>query len=199
VLDILETAYGDVGLVVGYYPDTMVDTILYTEQQFFDVTRSPAWAGGIFDGKVRLPVAGTEPDPKDLRRIVTHEYTHAALTLATLPAVLPTWFQEGVAMNLEGGDRMPWARMRAARLRAPVPLEALTDSFLGLGQSDAEGAYAESYLVVRSLLDRFGPFRLADLVARLRKTPFDEAFQEVYGEAPDQTLARSLEGLVRPG
>jgi len=199
ILDILEDAYSSVGLALGQYPDKVVDTILYTEQQFFDVTQSPAWAGGVFDGKVRLPVAGTEPDPKDLRRIVTHEYVHAALTLATAPRVVPTWFQEGVAMNLEGGDRMAWARMRAARRHAPVPLVALTDSFMGLGKSDAETAYAESYLLVRSLLDRFGNFRLADLVARARTTPFDEAFEEVYGEAPDQALARALEGLVRPG
>jgi tetratricopeptide (TPR) repeat protein len=199
ILDILEDAYSSVGLALGQYPDQTVEAILYTREQFFDVTQTPSWAGGIFDGKVRLPVAGTEPDPEDLRRIVTHEYTHAALTLATLPAVLPTWFQEGVAMNLEGGERMPWARARAARRATPVPLEALTGSFLGLGQSDAEGAYAESYLVVHSLLDRFGPFPLADLVARLRKTPFDQAFRAVYGEAPEQTLARALGDLVRPG
>jgi tetratricopeptide (TPR) repeat protein len=199
ILDILEDAYASVGLALGQYPDRMVDTILYTEQQFFDVTQSPAWAGGIFDGKVRLPVAGTEPDPADLERIVTHEYVHAALTLATAPSVVPTWFQEGVAMNLEGGDRMAWARARAARRLTPVPLEALTDSFMGLGQSDAEAAYAESYLLVRSLLERFGTFRLADLVARARRTPFGDAFREVYGEAPDQALARALEGLVRSG
>lgn len=199
ILDILEDAYASVGLALGQYPDKVVETILYTQQQFFDVTQSPAWAGGIFDGKVRLPVAGTEPDPADLRRIVTHEYVHAAIALATAPAVAPTWFHEGVAMNLEGGNRMPWARARAARLRAPVPLVTLTESFMGLGQSDAEGAYAESYLVVHSLLDRFGSFPLADLVARLRTTPFDRAFREVYREAPDETLARALEGLVRPG
>lgn len=199
ILDILEDAYSNVGLALGQYPDKVVDTILYTEQQFFDVTQSPAWAGGIFDGKVRLPVAGTEPDPDELRRIVTHEYVHAALTLATLPAVLPTWFQEGVAMNLEGGDRMAWARMRAARRTTPVPLVALTDSFLGLGKSDAEAAYAESYLLVHSLLDRFGTFRLADLVTRARNQSFDTAFREVYGESADQALARAMEGLVQPG
>jgi len=199
ILDILEDAYSSVGLALGQYPDQVIDTILYTEKQFFDVTQTPAWAGGIFDGKVRLPVAGTEPNPEELRRIVTHEYVHAAIVQATFPAVVPTWFHEGVAMNLEGGDRMAWARARVARRVKPVPLAALTDSFMGLGQSDAEAAYAESYLVVRSLLDRFGTFRLADLVGRLKTTPFDDAFVQVYGEAPDQVLARAVEGLVRPG
>ena len=32
--------------------------VLYSKEQFRDVTQSPSWAGGLYDGRIRLPVAG---------------------------------------------------------------------------------------------------------------------------------------------
>jgi tetratricopeptide (TPR) repeat protein len=191
ILSDLENAYASVGLALGYYPDTVVETVLYTEQAFFDVTQSPQWAGGIFDGTVRLPVAGAPPPREELRRIVTHEYTHAAMALLLGSAKVPTWLHEGVAMNLEGSDHTHWVDM-AHSGRTPLSAARLTGPFLGLSKVQADTAYAESYLLVRSLVERFGQFRLADLLEATRDLPFEDAFRDVYGETPSAALDRAL-------
>ena len=48
--------------------------ILYSNQQFRDITRAPAWAGGGYDGRIRLPVSGALRSPQSLDRVVIHEY-----------------------------------------------------------------------------------------------------------------------------
>src|ERR1043165_6925285 len=44
------------GSLGEYPPDTIA--VLYTEQQFRDVTRAPKWSGGAYDGRIRIPVPG---------------------------------------------------------------------------------------------------------------------------------------------
>src|SRR5262249_46710062 len=48
---------------LGEYPPDTIVAVLYTEQQFRDVTRAPAWAGGQYDGRIRIPVAGASRQP----------------------------------------------------------------------------------------------------------------------------------------
>lgn len=192
ILGILERAYSSVGLTLGYYPDRVVDAVLYTRQDFFDVTRTPGWAGGIFDGTVRLPVAGKAPPAEELERVVTHEYVHAAMAHLLGWSQVPVWLHEGVAMNLEGGDRRGWAVTVRRAHPSAIPLARVTGSFLGMSRTEADAAYAESYLLVRSLIDRFGPFRLADLLKACRDRPFEAAFSATYRETPDDALARAL-------
>src|ERR1043165_6335217 len=43
---------------LGEYPPDTIVAVLYTEQQFRDVTRAPKWSGGAYDGRIRIPVAG---------------------------------------------------------------------------------------------------------------------------------------------
>jgi tetratricopeptide (TPR) repeat protein len=199
ILDILERAYSSVGLALGYYPDSVIDAVLYTQQAFFDVTQTPGWAGGIFDGTVRLPVAGAVPPPEELERVVTHEYTHAAMVHELGKAQVPVWLHEGVAMNLEGGDRRGWAAHVRRGHPATLPLGRIAGSFLDMSRGEADAAYAESYLLVRSLIDRFGQFRLADLIQACRTQPFEQAFIATYGEHPDDALDRAVADLGRSG
>ena len=192
VLDMLEAAYSSVGLALGYYPEDVIETILYTKQAFRDVTRTPTWAGGLYDGKVRLPISGADQNPDSLRRVVTHEYTHAAVTAMLDGATIPTWLHEGVALNLEQSRLDGWARRILARQRTALPLSMLSRSFLGLSADQADHAYAQSYVMVKSMIDRFGMYRLADLLNEAGSGPIADAFLRVYGERPEAILARSL-------
>ena len=45
-LDSLDRAYWRVGQVLGTYPTDPIPVVLYTAEQFRDITRSPAWAAG---------------------------------------------------------------------------------------------------------------------------------------------------------
>ena len=45
VADMLESAYWRIGGALGAYPNDVVQVVLYTSEQFRDITQSPAWAG----------------------------------------------------------------------------------------------------------------------------------------------------------
>ena len=196
VLDHLEAAYAAVGLSLGYYPDEVIEAVLYTEQQFFDVTRSPAWARGIYDGKVRLPISGADQDPRKLERVVHHEYVHAAVQTQLPRVTLPTWLHEGLAMNLEGTELDRWARTLWTESAPRPSLARLSRPFLKLSQDEADLAYAQSYVFVKSLFDRFGAYRVADFLRALERGTFARVFLEAFGEKPEQALERATRDFL---
>ena len=95
-LQMLEAAYWRIGTSLSSYPSSSMTVVLYSQEQFRDITRSPQWAGGVFDGKIRVPVRGALERPDEFQRVLTHELTHALIwTLA--PRGVPTWLNEGLA------------------------------------------------------------------------------------------------------
>ena len=57
---LLEEAYFKVGADLGFYPDDKVEAVIYSREQFRDVTWSPSWAGAIYDGRIKIPAGGAE-------------------------------------------------------------------------------------------------------------------------------------------
>jgi Tfp pilus assembly protein PilF len=161
VLRILEDAYSEVGRQLSFYPDHEVAVILYSGEQFRDVTDAPGWSGGIFDGKIRLPIGGIERESPGLRRLLYHEYTHAVIRSIT-PRV-PAWLNEGVAQYCEGReiDSSVRGQLRALARQGKLPsLKSLEGPFLGLGGAQANAAYLLSLSAVRHMGDQFGFYRV---------------------------------------
>ncbi len=152
---VLEVAYSRIGGKLNAFPGNAIPVILYTEQRFHDVTRSPAWAGGVFDGRIRLAVGGALSDPASLDRVVVHELAHAFVQHIA-PRGVPTWLHEGLAVYFEQGDES-WIdeELRAAR-RLPS-LASLDSGFGNLTAADASLAYAQSAAAARALTNRLGP------------------------------------------
>lgn len=149
----LDAAYVRAGGALNTYPPETVTAILYTKQQFHDITRSPTWAAAAYDGRIRIPVAGALKNPAELDRVVTHEFVHA-LIQQMFPRI-PYWLNEGLATYLEPGDHAGLtARLRASGAR--IPLGELDDAFRTADGDEARLAYAESYLGARVLADRLG-------------------------------------------
>jgi hypothetical protein len=115
---ILEAAYWRIGTALYTYPADVITVVLYTREQFRDVTRSPEWAGGAFDGRIRVPVLGALQNIKEFERVLTHEFTHA-LVRSIAPRGVPTWLNEGLAVLFEGSNL---ARREQQFLQAPEPL-----------------------------------------------------------------------------
>jgi hypothetical protein len=136
------------------YPPESVTAILYTRQQFHDITKSPAWAAASYDGRIRIPVMGALTRGTELDRIVTHEFVHAVIH-QTYPRI-PFWLNEGLATYLEPTDHA-WltARLRAAD--GMIPLARLDVAFATADGGEALLAYAESYVGARVLAERLGP------------------------------------------
>jgi Peptidase MA superfamily len=153
VARVLEDGYTRIGKTLNSYPSGTTTVILYTNREFQDVTRSPAWATGRYDGRIRVAVGNALQSPYELDRIVTHELVHAIVASAA-PRGVPAWLNEGLAAYLESTDRS-WA---AATLRGatPLSLETLITGFSGLDEQNAIVAYAESAIAAEILCTRLG-------------------------------------------
>jgi hypothetical protein len=173
VSEMLESIYWQVGGAIGAYPPNVLTVVLYSKEQFRDVTQSPSWAGGLFDGRIRVPVAG-RIDGRELRRVLAHEFTHAVVK-SLAPRGVPQWLSEGLAVLMEqaGGP----ARPLAADTPVP-PLSRLEGSFEKLSPDEARSAYAASAAATQALLDRGGPMVIYNLLTNLGNgMRFDEAFE----------------------
>jgi len=175
-VDALEAAYWRIGTALLAYPPTVITVVLYTDEQFRDVTRSPAWAGGVFDGKIRVPMRGALNDPRQLEKVLAHEFTHA-LVKSLAPRGVPTWVDEGLAVVFEMGD-LKWAERLARQTPSLVPLPRLHDGFLSVPAEQVPLAYAESALAVRMLIERGGIPALTALLQDLAEgQEFTQAFE----------------------
>jgi tetratricopeptide (TPR) repeat protein len=170
VLRILEDAYSEVGRSLSYYPEQEIQVILYSGQQFKEVTEAPGWSGGLFDGKIRLPIGGIEKETPGLRSLLFHEYTHAVVRAITLRC--PTWLNEGLAQYFEGRqiDSHQQEALKKFAQAGKLPLLTnLEGSFTGLGTSQAQAAYLFSLSSVRYMIDSFGMYRVKDVLDGLAR------------------------------
>lgn len=174
-LQSLDRAYWRIGQELGTFPNEPIRVVLYTTEQFRDVTRSPSWAAAAYDGTIRVPMRGALDDPKELDRVLAHEFTHALIrTLAARN--VPTWLNEGIAAALEAGD-LDWANKFQEQTRK-VPLRALQSGFGRFTGDQAALAYAASARAARRLLDEAGGFAVANLLRDLGAgVAFDAAFE----------------------
>ncbi len=176
---ILEAAYVRIGTSLYTYPTDVITVVLYTREQFRDVTQSPDWAGGSFDGRIRVPVMGALQNLAEFERVLAHEFTHA-LVRSVAPRGVPFWFNEGLAVNFEKAD-LSKETGQVQEATALLPLGRLEKSFAGLDKKQATLAYAQSAVTVRSLIERAGGSAIANVLADLgNNVPFAQAFERHF-------------------
>ncbi|MGH9411806.1 MAG: tetratricopeptide repeat protein [Vicinamibacterales bacterium] len=149
----LEAAYVRVGAALGAYPPETITAILYTREQFHDITKSPSWAAAAYDGRIKIPVMGALKTPAELDRIVTHEFTHAVVH--QLYPGIPDWLNEGLATFMEPADHR-WLTARLKGADWMIPMSKLNQAFRTPDANEASVAYAESYVGTKVLAERLG-------------------------------------------
>lgn len=180
----LDNAYANVGRELGFFPKDRIQVILYDTDEFSASVRSDSWAGGVFDGKIRIPVGDFESEKARLRRVIRHEYTHAVVF--RVAPQCPTWLNEGLAQLLEGVDAKGVERRLKAQRGSLLPPGRLKKSFHGLDARQARLAYDMSYSMTKSLRDRHGSNRLAQFLKESGRRPdameseFQRFFQKKY-------------------
>jgi tetratricopeptide (TPR) repeat protein len=174
VASVLESEHARLATIFDKTPPAPVTVVLYTNQTFHDLTRSPAWAAGHYDGRIRVAVGG-EFSSSDLDRLLAHELVHAFVA-ASASRRVPAWLDEGLATYLQSTDRN-WIPAVLHGAEA-LPFEALTRGFSGLDERAALVAYAESATAVEILHARLGSKigRFASLIGD--GTPLDRALLE---------------------
>ncbi|WP_051361159.1 peptidase MA family metallohydrolase [Desulfuromonas sp. TF] len=184
VLEVLESAYSQIGNDLNFYPDTVVPVLLYTERDFAEITRSPDWAGGLYDGKIRIPVGGVSHMNPQLKAVLFHEYSHVAVHFLT-SGRCPVWLNEGLAQIAERRHHDPPLRALAAAVEEDRPLafEPLEKSFAGLSREEAQLAYEQSYSLTAYMVEQYHWYKMAELLAALGEgLPMGEAVSAVLGE-----------------
>lgn len=174
-LESLNRAFWRISEIFGAFPTRSIPVVLYSGEQFRDITRSPQWAAAAFDGIIRIPMRGAGEQGEDLDRVLAHEFAHALIrSLATRG--LPTWLNEGLASVLEGDD-LSWTDTPMSAVSTTPSLKVLSGSFGKLGGRDAQVAYAASARAAKRLLDEAGGVAIANLLRDLGEgVEFEAAF-----------------------
>lgn len=173
---ILETAYTQIGTALYTYPTDVITVVLYTREQFRDITQSPEWAGGAFDGRIRVPVRGALQNQAEFERVLRHEFTHA-LIHSIAPRGVPYWLDEGLAVHFEGGS-LARKQHQVREAETLLPLKRLERSFADLTPKEASLAYAESAVAVERLFEDAGAPSIVGLLADIgRGLAFADAFE----------------------
>ncbi len=172
VLEILEEAYREIGQKFGHFPSKPIVVVLHAKEAFQGATGSPAWADGLYDpslGRIQIPTQGATTDRKWLASVLRHEYVHALLhdRLGTSGGTLPTWLNEGLAMQL-AGDAWPELDQAMGEEIKIIPLSFLEGSWNALPASTSTIAYLEANSATRYLIERWGMARVDELLKALQ-------------------------------
>lgn len=180
VLDHLEEAYDTIGGELGSYPNGDIPVILYSKVLFKEITQSPLWAAGTFDGKIRVPVGGLA-GPRQvmhLRPILSHELAHAFIrNIAS--GRLPLWFEEGLAKHFEGlPTEIALRHLQRVGLSVPPSLAHLNRGLRASGRT-VEASYIGALLAVRTLVESEGFWTVRRILEAVgRGESFEAAFRE---------------------
>ncbi len=171
IRDFLLEAASEVGRDFHHYPSRTIVVILYPRREFERLRTTPEGTGGIYDGKIRLPLDAGGIDPGELRRILWHEYTHA-LVHDLYGNNVPLWLHEGLAQIQEE---------KVAPLDiGPLLAAARADELISWGELDRNIggrvsplrrrlAYLQAYSLTDFLLFRYGWEGMKRALERIRE------------------------------
>ncbi len=154
VLRTLERHFSAIESELNFTPPEPIGVILYTQDAFSDITKAPAWAGALNDGRIRVPVQGLAAVDGELSRVLKHELTHSFIAQKTRSACIglaascgiraPAWIQEGLAQWMEGqrSREDAAALVKIYSAGQAIPLSRLEGSWLNMSGDTARYAYA---------------------------------------------------------
>jgi tetratricopeptide (TPR) repeat protein len=200
LLGTLEEQFDQLTQALNFHPAENIVVILYTQREFFDVTQAPAWAGGINDGKLRIPIQGINTMTPALQHVLKHELTHSFVRFMVRDRC-PSWLNEGLAQMLEPRSSSPYALMLAHLFaqQKEIPFRALEAPFNDLSPLQAEFAYAESLALVQFLTARYGMEDVLRVLHRIGEEEAPEAALRSVTQSSYEELQRQVADYLAKG
>jgi tetratricopeptide (TPR) repeat protein len=203
ILRSLEDDFREIETQLDYTPTEPIAVILYTGQDFSDITRAPNWVGALNDGRIRIPVQGLSGVTPELGRVLKHELTHSFVRQKSHNRA-PTWLQEGIAQWMEGKrtSRVSGELLDLAAQNETPSLNSLEGSWMALPGNSAAFAYAWSLAVVESIIQSGGITDISRLLDRIATSSSTEsALRETlrcdYAELEQQAVSYLRHAYVR--
>src|SRR6266481_1934860 len=208
ILRTLERHYSEIESELNFTPPESIGVILYTQDAFSDITKAPAWAGALNDGRIRVPVQGLAGVDGELSRILKHELTHSFIAQKTRSACMglsascaihaPTWIQEGLAQWMEGQRSGEHAAVLVQIYNAghAFPLGRLEGSWLNMSGDTAHYAYAWSLANIEYIVQSGGMSDIDRILDRIGAGMATEvALKEVLHSDYDDLMHSTAEFL----
>ncbi|MBM3153332.1 MAG: hypothetical protein FJZ96_14195, partial [Chloroflexi bacterium] len=156
---------------VGIMPPQPIDLYIYgnTTDMRDAILYEPSWTGGMAFSENSVVIIGISQNDLEWGKLTeAHELTHVLVGHLTFSCLgfLPTWLSEGLAMYGEGGlDATDQSRLEAAIASDELmSLRSLSGGF-SEEYERASLSYAESYSVVKFLLEAYGQDAMSALLA----------------------------------
>ncbi|GAB4437775.1 MAG: tetratricopeptide repeat protein [bacterium] len=149
VNDIVNEAYTEAGRFFGWYPEDIVQIVLYYGSEYSDYTIFPLWSQGGYDGKLRIMIKKGIPE-KLLRELIFHEYAHLVVQGVT-KGRCPLWFNEAVAQYFAkkygtgGGFNYE---------RSELSYDAFPLNWSSLSEKEVEKLYRASLMTLLSIVQK---------------------------------------------
>jgi len=164
------------------------------------------WTGGVAFTRYGIIAIGIGTSRGEIewgKGTVAHELSHLVINQLTFNPYnsLPTWLDEGLAMVSEGAldAQFTSALSQAKSQKRLISVRSLASPFSAYA-GESVLAYAESYEVVKYLIDAYGQKKMFELLSTFEQgSGYDEALNKVYGFDMDGLNARwraSFEGAA---
>jgi len=206
VLRALEMHFSAIESELNYTPPEAIGVVLYTEQAFMDITRAPAWAGALYDGRIRVPVQGLTSVNAELSRSLKHELTHSFIAQKTQSACMglkgsctgrvPTWVHEGLAQWMEGSrsEENAAVLVQVYDKKLSISLGQLEGGWTRFDRETAHYAYAWALANVEYIIQTDGMGDIERILDRISAgMATEQALREVlhrdYNDLMESTAA----------
>ncbi len=180
VMDILGQAYLEIGRELNLYPNRQVRVVLLANQEFFDITGSPGWAGGVYEGQIKVPVENYNLGI--LKVVLCHEYVHAVI-YDRLANRCPWWLNEGLAQYFSGdeqGNKQKLETAAALLSRGKVPSLRDLPGNIRPDKNQAQIAYALALSGVHFFLEKFTIFQMQSVLDLMAEgQSLEKALEEI--------------------
>jgi len=166
----------------NFRPRHKINVLVYSSDTFSKLRIGPHWAGGLYDGKIRLPLDGTD-NLKFAVATLFHEYTHAVIhDLAR--GNCPRWLNEGLSELQAYKIKIePNTLLRlAAKKRRLIRIYRLDDALTSPDAMTASLGYQQSYSIAKFLTEKYGYRRVRRLLEEMGKEKsFEAALEKTCG------------------